>query len=302
YDGCEWTPEQMRDFFKEQGHFTTIPTAIPGYGGGKAIPNVLTMNGESANNPAINDAALNDPVSRAAIDVIGRHIYGDVQIRYANALDKEPKREVWMTEHNINSGNATAYPNDSLWNYVWQFLNDVDISIRLNDESAFIWWYLKRFYSVIGDGEYGTSESVVYPRGYGLSHYAKFSKEMWRVDVSVQGYAADGKTALSVGKNVNNSQFDRNSTAAKFTGFMSDDGNTYSVVMWTPTNTNGSGGLDMGTVKIQLPQGFVAKTATAMRSNANVKAKTEKVILSGDGTSAVIMLPRSNIVSVRFTK
>ncbi|MDR2701070.1 MAG: hypothetical protein LBB72_01405 [Spirochaetaceae bacterium] len=299
YDGCEWIPPtKMRDFFIQVGHFTDGTT---GYGGGKATPFVLTMNGETANNVAtVNDPAMDNPISRAAIDVLGRHIYGDVLMRYSKALDVNPKKEVWMTEHNINSGSPPSYPNDSTWNYVWQFMNDVDVCIRLNDESAFIWWALKRFYSIIGEGQYGTTEGAILPRGYGLSHYSKFAKEMWRIDIAAQGTTAAG-AALS-NTNFNTTGFDRNGTTARVTAFMSDDGNSVSLVMYTPTNTNGSGGVDMGTVKIQMPGGFVARTATAIRSTAAAKAKREDVILSADGTAAFIMLPRSNIVSVRFTK
>ena len=302
YDGCEWTNDQMRDFFKTTGvgRFTE---GVKGWGNGVEIPRVLIMNGESANHPNINDSALDDPVSRDIIDVIGRHTYGDVNIRYAKAINFG--KEVWMTEHNINSGNEIAYPNDSTWNYVWQFMNDVDVSIRLNDESAFIWWALKRFYSFIGDGAAngGTVEGVILPRGYALSHYAKFAKETWRIGLSAQrgSTTADGETALDE-SNFNNTVFDRDSVAAKATAFVSEDGNEISLVLWTPTDTSGRNGVDMGTVKIQLPQGFTASAATAMRSTAAVKAKKEDVLMSADRNSAFIMLPPGNIVSVRFTK
>ena len=300
YDGCEWEPEMMRDFFLQVGHFTTTPTAIKGWGGGRETEYVLTMNGESANHPNINDRALDNPTSRGYIDVIGRHTYGDAFLRYAKALDTEPKKEVWMTEHNINSGNAIAYPNDSTWNYVWLFLNDVDLSIRQNDESAFIWWYIKRFYSVIGEGQYGTVEGVVYPRGYGLSHYAKYAKEMWRVGVNVTGTTANG-TAVSTG-NCNPAVLSRTTTHARITGFASSDGRSISLVMYTPTNTSGRDGVDMGTVKIQLPQGFTVGRAEAMRSTAAAKAKKEEVLLSSDKNSALVMLPPSTILSVKFIK
>jgi O-glycosyl hydrolase len=299
YDGCEWSPEQMRDFFKEVGHFTD---GVPGYGGGQAITAVKTMNGESANTPNINDAALDDVESSEVIDIIGRHIYGAAAGRYSKALDQG--KEVWMTEHNVNSSSATGYPNDSTWNYVWKFMNEVDLSMRLNDESAFIWWYSKRFYSLIGDGEYGTTKGAVLPRGYGLSHYAKFAKETNRVAVTVTGKNAGGAN-LTVGGNnqmVNQSNFSVDTTGAKITAYESPDGESISLVMFTPTNTSGANGVNLGTVKIQLPAGFVATSATAMRSTAAAKAVKENVALSADGNSAIVILPASNILSVKFTK
>jgi len=311
YDGCEWTSAEMRDFFKEVGHFTGkvdgtgADAPVPGYGGGKEIPVVLTMNGESANHPNINDAALDDPVSCAAIDVLGRHTYGDAQNRYKKGIDEYGK-EVWMTEHNINSGNDTVYPNDHTWNYVWPFLNDVDLSIRLNDESAFIWWALRRFYSFVGEGQYGTTKGNILARGYALSHYAKFAKEMTRVGVSVSGTLADGKTDITSGNTkgaiVNSSTLDRNGKDVKITGFMTGDGNTLSLVMYTPTDFSGKGGRDMGTVEISMPRDFKIASAVAMRSTKEAKAKRESVAVSNDKTKAYVTLPPSNILSVRFTK
>ncbi|MDR1127485.1 MAG: hypothetical protein LBL06_05090 [Treponema sp.] len=286
YDGCEWTPAEMRDFFKQVGHFTD---GVSGFGGGKEIASVRTVNGESANNPNINDAALDDPDAAKHIDFIARHIYGDVQHRYDKAIDMG--KEVWQTEHNINSGTAATYPNDSTWNYVWRFLNEVDVSVRLNDENAFIWWYSKRFYSFIGDGEYGTINHEILPRGYAMSHYAKFAKETNRV----------GVTALGIDR-FNNTTYDQDSTHVKATAYESLDGNSLSLVIFTPTTITGANGVNVGDLQINLPEGFTARTAYAIISTNEKKAADEPVVLSKDKKSAIINLPASAILSVKFTK
>jgi len=291
YDGCLWTDEEMKDFFKQVGRFTN---GVPGFGGGREMPFVLTMNGEAYSHPNINNAALDDPESRAVIDIIGRHTYGGRQVRYARALDHptDPK-EVWMTEHNINSGRENLYVNDSTWNYVWKLLNDIDLSIRLNDESTFIWWAGKRFYSFIGDGQYRTAAGEIMPRGYAISHYAKFANETWRVAVDVQ-HTAERRI-------INTASFDIDSTAAKATAFVSPDGNTISLVLFNPTTIAGGGGADMGTIKIQLPEDFEIREAAAMRSSQDKYARWEKVRITGKN-SALVKLPRGNILSVRFTR
>jgi len=303
YDGCLWTPEEMRNFFSQTGRFTS---GVQGFGGGREIPSVLTMNGESANHPNINNAALNNPASRAAIDLIGRHTYGNRQYRYALAIDHptDPK-EVWMTENNINSGNAAGYLNDSSWNYVWKLMNDIDLSIRLNHESAYIWWAAKRFYSFIGDGQYGTEESVILPRGYAISHYAKFAKETYRVDVTASGKT--GRIATNRGDeieavNFNNLQYYADGTAARTSAFVSPDGNTISLVLFTPTTTAGSNGVNMGKIRIQLPKDFIIREAQAMRSKENSYAVWEDVEIEESRTSALVTLPPGNILSVRFIK
>jgi O-glycosyl hydrolase len=299
YDGCFWSPTDMKNFFSQVGHFTD---GVKGYGGGKEIPSVRTMNGESMNNPNINDAALGSPESRAVIDIIGRHTYGERLNRYARALDHptDPK-EVWMTEHLLNSEKiASGFPNDSTWNYMWKILNDIDLSIRINEESAFIWWAAKRFYSLMGDGQYNTKDGELLPRGYAMSHYAKFARDTYRVGITAKGKIRDGSN-ISTG-NFNSHADNIDGTTARVTAFVSPDGNTISLVMFTPTYLNGTGGVDMGRIKIQLPADFIIGKAAAMRTSENNYAKWEDVKIGEDRTSAIVSLPSGQILSVRFTR
>jgi len=329
YDGCEWEPEQMRDFFRMVGRFTN---GVKGYGGGKQIPVVLTVNGESANTPDINLAALNDSGpggARQYIDLYARHVYGSQTISLwrlpneANSVLKKPdgtRYEVWMTEHNINSANATAYPNDSTWNYVWRFLNDVDLVMRMNNENAFVWWASKRFYSMLGDDQFGTADGVPTPRGWGLSHYAKYTIDTHRINIDIEGTLGGGSTPVTLeesSSNINSRTFSLDNTSARITAYASiesgknnapinnaaDDVNFISLVMWTPTNPNGSGGINMGTVKIDMPEGFLIGSAVAIKSTSatNVHAPYE-VTIAADRKSAWVELNRSEILSVKFTK
>ena len=297
YDGCEWTPDEMRDFFKLVGRFTED---VKGWGGGKEIETVLTMNGESANEVYINDAALNDAASRQAIDLIGRHVYGN-QVTNGYQLAMQNGKEVWMTEHNVNSGQG-QYAQDSTWNFVWAFMNDIDLVIRINSENAFIWWTSKRFYSMIGDGEYGTVDGAILPRGHGLSHYAKFARETTRIGLTASGTMFNGTTAINA-TNFNQSGFALGNTHARGTAYITEDGNTISVILFTPTSNSGSGGQNLGNVKIQLPAGFNARSAVAMRSNGEgLRSAMEGVPLAADRNSAVVSVPNNTILSVRFVK
>jgi O-glycosyl hydrolase len=313
YEGCIWAPEDMRDFFKQVGNFTM---GTSGWGGGKAQSKVLAMNGESMHTVDINNAAINDPVSRANIDMFGRHLYGyKIQAKLANLYGKE----IWMTEFNINeNSNKRDEKNDYTWNYVWLFMNAVDLSIRLNDESAFIWWTSKRWYSIIGEGDFGSTENAILPRGYGLSHFAKFAKETNRVDIGVSGKTGDGSQINTTGTtaNLNHGTYnegpnDANSKpsylndyqrAVKVHAFESPDGNSVSLVMFTPTLVDGTKGIDMGTVKLQLPSGFKIASAKAMRSTAVVKSQTEDVVIGVDNNTAYVTLPASTILSVMLKK
>jgi O-glycosyl hydrolase len=349
YDGCEWTPAEMRDFFKEVGRFTT---GVRGYGGGRQTPVVLTVNGESANTPEINLAALRDPVSRSAIDLLCRHVYGVQETtlwRFTqtgsfgwtaandnstvdNILSRPDgtKMEVWMTEHNINSASAQGYVVDSTWNYVWRFMNDVDLVMRLNNENAFVWWASKRFYSMIGDGQYGTAEQketnepAVTPRGWGLSHYAKYTIDTHRIAAAITGTLANGTTAITnenAGTNVNNRTFSLDNPSARITAYASitsgknnapinnnaDDVEYISLVMWTPTATGGTGGVDMGTIKITMPtingQQFKIGSYTAIRSTGQLSTHLPyTVTVSADRTEAYVTLNPSQMLSVKFIR
>ena len=317
YEGCEYTTEQHRNWWRVAQFFTE---GVQGWGGGKSIPRVLTMTGESHNavapfhteGPVGPNAisALQNEETRPYIDIVGRHIYGAGNNFLAapftppqrDNTDERHGKEVWMTEHNINSG-AGLYPQDSTWNYVWKFMNDVDLTIRLNYENAFIWWTAVRFYSFIGDGTESTTAGAILPRGLGVSHYAKFAKEMTRVKVDATGQDGAGVTINN--NTVNRSIFDIDSTDVKVTAYESEDGNTISLVMYTPTNPSGQGGTNMGTVKIQLPAGFTVGSATAMRSSATgaiARTESENVLISADKNSAFVELPVSQMLSVRFIK
>jgi O-glycosyl hydrolase len=344
YDGCEWTGEEAADFFVKQGHFTSIPTPIRGWGGGQETPFVLTMNGESANTPYFNNPALENAIAKGAIDVLARHIYGERSRSLWNDYpanlfrekggENDNKIEVWMTEHNINSANATGYYNDSTWNYVWRFLNDVDLSMRLNNENAFVWWASKRFYSMVGDGQFGTPDGVVLPRGWALAHYSRFTIDMTRVnigltpgkssktqnnlEITAQGTMTNRPTEITYNV-LNNNNDDMDNDRARITAYISRNqadgtpGSEISLVMWTPRNTKGSGGYGLGTVKVELPSysatgggtmKFKATGATAVRSFGDRQDRLFQpydVKLSADRTAVYVDLPVSHIVSVKLT-
>ena len=317
YDGCEWEPDEMRDFFLEVGHFTD---GIRGYGGGKEIPFVLTMNGESANNPNINISALRNPQSKAAIDLLARHIYGERTVSMWNNYKADITRpdgsimEVWMTEHNINSANATGYYNDSTWNYVWRFLNDVDLSMRINNECAFVWWASKRFYSMVGDGQFGTTNGAPLPRGWALTHYARYTIDTYRVNIIPQsgaspGTFADGTVIPNIDRGnslVNKNMDDMDNLSARITAYESADGNSISVIVFTPTKTNGSDGYDFGTIEVAFPSGFTAQSITAHKSwgdrNDQIFQPDDSVTLNADRTAAYLTVGRGQILSAKFTR
>jgi O-glycosyl hydrolase len=225
YDGCNWSGNEMRDFFERVGYFTRAgisgtdsinwPTNIPGYGGGRALESVMPMSGSSANNPDIHNPALNSANAKKNLAIVARHPYGNRNANLAgqafgsppantnhNATYSSDPREVWETEFNLNTVSQPAL--DSTWGYMWPIMNSVDQHIRNNHENVYIWWAGKRFYSMIGDGESGTRNGQILPRGRALSHWAKFAKETYHVGITASGTilnASNGSVAVSFEQN-----------------------------------------------------------------------------------------------------
>ena len=304
YAGCEWTTIQHRDWWQQAGGTNGVPftAGVKGWGGGKETERVLTMTGEAHNNVTPfhthGTSALQTADARQYIDIVAVHNYGRSVNRIPDA--QMWGKELWMTEYNINTEGNPAI--DSTWPYVWIFMNNLDLSIRHNQENAYIWWTAKRFYSFIGDGwsGNGTTEGDILPRGYGISHYAKFAKEMTRVDVTATGSLGGESAGIPISTANVNAAYSATGVDVKITAYKSADGKTISMVMFTPTDNTGNSGSDMGTFKVQLPAGFTIARATAMRTTAEAKAVTESVMICNDRNSAIIKLPRSNILSVRF--
>lgn len=192
----------------------TWPTNIPGFGGGRALPYVMAMSGSSANTPNLHNFLLNcdnhGGTGRGARDMVfnvGRHPYGSRNHNLAGqpghiatptgtqvgagggatnvATYHDDPREVWQTEFNLN--HAVNWHLDSLWPSVWSLLNSMDITLRNNHENTYIWWAIKRFYSMIGEGEAGTGRGQILPRGWAMSHYARFASGTYHVNITASG-------------------------------------------------------------------------------------------------------------------
>ena len=327
YESARWDSPNTneRDFIRILG---PILADFPGYGGGKWHDKVWLGPGEDSGAPSQSQTnVVNDTGADGAsqwIEFVPRHFYGNMQTRYATGINA--RKEVWATEHTdtTNANRDSSYSQMSTWNWVWHVANELYCSTGLNDESAYVFWYIKRFYGFLGDSSQGTTWSAILPRGMVMSHFSKYAADTRRVRVSASGSffsnagtnAGSGSSGLTgttlpvTSSNLNPTSFSsgnndsngQNQPTTKVMAFESMDGNSIVVIAFTPTRNSGAGGQDAGTVQINLPSGFVATNAELMRSNANVRHQMETVTLNRAGTAAKISLPRSNIVSVKFTK
>lgn len=117
---------------------------------------------------------LNDPVAVNNIDIVGGHIYGNGLGEFP--LAEQKGKEIWMTEYLLNLDATPNWSNieESLkWAETIDMLETVHEAMESN-WNAYVWWYLKRYYSFIGEGEQGTQDGEILKRGYAFSHFSKF--------------------------------------------------------------------------------------------------------------------------------
>lgn len=249
YDGCEWTPEQILDFVKNHA------------GGIKA----KVVAAEAVNfKKMYTDPVLNDPLAVNNLDIAGGHLYGGGLADYPLARAKG--KEIWMTEHLLND----EKDNFGLgWDQALVFGKELNDCMKANF-NAYFWWYLKRSYSMLGDGDKGTVTGEILKRGYVMSHFAKF---------------ATGRTRVQAGSvNGNNN--------VHVTAYKGAQDLTLIII--------NQGMQPVPSIKINLPE--PVKDASAIETSENQNMVSKNVTLSEDKKSATIGLPAKSIVSLRLSK
>ncbi|GAB3573701.1 glycoside hydrolase family 30 beta sandwich domain-containing protein [Spirosoma luteolum] len=178
YESCDYTADDFISFLRAPGTIAGVKLAAP----------------ESLNfNQGLTNAILNDAEASKKIDIVAGHIYGGGLARLP--LAEQQQKEIWMTEYllNLDTGNAGApkwstYSETAKWDESLKMLTSVHDAMS-NNWNAYIWWYLQRYYSFIGDGEEGTATGAILKRGYAFSHYARFVRPGF-VRISVDNTSA----------------------------------------------------------------------------------------------------------------
>ncbi|QDH81064.1 cellulose-binding protein [Echinicola soli] len=162
YESCDWTVDQVYDFIKNHGD---------------AIQGAQLTAAESFNfKQSYTDQILNDSDALENLDIVSGHIYGSGLAPYP--LAEEKGVEVWMTEYLMNQNSGVDINN---WNteeaVIWEesmgMLETIHGAMTSN-WNAYIWWYIRRFYSFLGDGEQGTSREQTLRRGHAMAQFAKY--------------------------------------------------------------------------------------------------------------------------------
>ena len=163
YESCDYTASEFIDFLNAPGDIVGAKVAAP----------------ESLNfNQTMTNAVLSNDVAASKIDIVAGHTYGSGTAKFP--LAEQKNKEIWMTEYllNLNTGNTGAaawstYSETDKWNETLKMLTGIHDAMSCN-WNAYIWWYIKRYYSFIGDGEQGTVSGQILKRGMAYSHFSKF--------------------------------------------------------------------------------------------------------------------------------
>ncbi len=168
-----WTSDEMFTFMKDYAD---------------SIVGTKVMDPESFHfNRAYSDPILNDSAACANTDIICGHIYGSGLGLYP--LAEEKGKEVWMTEYLINSDMNGANMDTSLASAIAtaQSFNNC----MKSNMSAYVWWYIVRFYGPIADGTYVNKGNVT-RKGYVMSQFSRFIRPgFYRVESSIYGNSVD---------------------------------------------------------------------------------------------------------------
>jgi glucuronoarabinoxylan endo-1,4-beta-xylanase len=283
-DWCNYTPEENRDFIKQQGPY--IHDQLPGI---KLFPGEHSGFVQSFYQPIIDD-----PDALAQVDGFAGHFYGGAigqKKDWAVAVNKE----VWMTEHYYNT--SSNYAADPTWANVWQMARDFH-NCMMNDYNAYVMWYAKRFYCLLGDTDTrapNQRDGIPTLRGYLMSHYAKYATGRNRVDAKWKGPGFSEDIAAP---------------ANVYATAYADD-KTITLVMFNQS-TAASTGNDW--INIRLPVEATTPFAVATYNEdgpapakssldaTTVTMKPTPVVMSVDRKTASVKMPPSTIVSIKFYK
>ncbi len=183
-----WTPQQMLTFVKEYAQNINCRVIAP----------------ESFQyRREMTDPLLKDSVANSHFDILGTHLYGTPKSNFNYPLANQKGKEIWMTEHLYGSDS----PEENTWALAMEVAEEINLCMEAQ-MSAFVYWYIRRFYGLIDDA------GNITDKGYVMSQFSKFIRPgAYRVsaeinsasNVSSTAYRTDSSLVVVVVNNNNNS-------------------------------------------------------------------------------------------------
>lgn len=269
-DFTYWTPQEVVNFVKL-------------YGAKIRETGVKLMSPEACGmQPEYTDPIINNAEAFAQTDIVAGHLYqgfidlssGYVKNRHdyiCGIYSRIQGKTWWMTEHLFNDGESSE--DSSKWEFQkWQYcLNHLGKEIHMSMEgycSAYIYWYLKRFYGLMGDNDKRSpvGEGEITKNGYIMAHYAQYATGTTRIK------AVTDNAGICA------------------TAYVNKANDEMTVVLLNLTGTTQG-------VEIPLPG---VKSAKAVETNENKNMESINVAFLELGKSASFVLSGYSIISVRL--
>ncbi len=156
YQGCIWTPEEMKVFIRDYANLIDCKVIAP---------ESVGLTDSFAN-------VLNTPEVLANFEVYAGHQYGELQNSYKQYQNLG--KEIWQTEFLINwLEQESPVVRDFDWKKdAFNFTEKVNDAL-LGNVNAWIHYATKRYYGLMGDGSYGSISGEITKRGRILQQLAK---------------------------------------------------------------------------------------------------------------------------------
>lgn len=143
-----WTPQQLLTFMKQNAKDINCRVIAP----------------ESLQyRRSTTDPLLKDEEANAEMDIVGTHLYGTREADFYYPLVYEKNKEIWMTEHLWGS----ASPEINNWDMALDIAHEINLCMDAR-MSAFVYWYIRRFYGLIDES------GNITDKGYVMSQFSKF--------------------------------------------------------------------------------------------------------------------------------
>lgn len=240
------------------------------------------------------DAVKNNSSAWSNTDIVAGHLYqgfiaddpynddwtenNAAKLReYFEKNSAQWNKQWWMTEHLFNQGEAATNVSEWVfrnWDYNLTHLGkEINTCMQLNC-SAYVYWYLKRFYGMLGDTDNRSpvNSGEVTKNGYILSHYAKYAKHMNRIDLN----------------------FVANQTGIEGTAYVDESGKEVTFVLLNYSDSP-------TTVELIKQNGVdEIKVCSAVITDENKNMENLSLATNANNSGIIVPMSKQSIVSVRL--
>ena len=253
YAGCIWTPAQLSSFIKNYGNLISCKIITP---------ETIGMTDDYAN-PLLAEDVIDK------VGIYAGHQYGAIQNGFQQLQAKG--KDAWMTEYLINwTADEPVARNFDWQKDAFNFVGKLNSALLAN-VNAWIYYTAKRYYGLLGDGLYGTANSMITKRGYILSQYAK----------------------NTIGSTRIKADWNDDSNTLQGSSFISQTGDSVIVMVINPSS-------DTYALTLDLP--FFTKAGKCIQTTASVSMSASDLTIDSETYRPEIDINASSLTTLIFAK